>query len=110
MSLHCREGKCIVFTKQQTEETLEGLDIISKPTDACKCTKVHCTQCIPPTCFGHSYDHLQGGALQRTDASKYYRSFSADGTDISYQTLKIMCGLKDMLKVKVQIKIFCDRF
>ena len=27
------------------------------------------------TCFGHSYGHLQEGALQRTDKSKYYRSF-----------------------------------
>jgi hypothetical protein len=33
--------------------------------------KVHYTHCIPPTCFGHSCGHLQGGALQRLRTSKY---------------------------------------
>jgi hypothetical protein len=38
--------------------------------------KVYYTYCINPTCFGHSYGHLQGGggALQRMDTSKYYSS------------------------------------
>jgi len=29
---------------------------------------------IPPTCFGHSCGHLQGGALQTMDTSRYYKS------------------------------------
>jgi hypothetical protein len=33
---------------------------------------VYITHRIPPTCFGHSRGHLQGGALQRIDTSKYY--------------------------------------
>ena len=48
--------------------------MISKPTNA-HCMIVYYTHRIPPTCFGHSYDHLQGRALQRIDISKYYRSF-----------------------------------
>ena len=31
-----------------------------------------CTCCISSTCFGHSCVHIQGGALQRTEASKCY--------------------------------------
>ena len=29
---------------------------------------------IPPTCFGHSWGHPQGGALQRIDVSRCYES------------------------------------
>jgi hypothetical protein len=29
---------------------------------------------VPPTCFSHSCDRPQGGALQRIDTSRYYRS------------------------------------
>jgi hypothetical protein len=45
---------------------------ISKPTNARKCIKVYYTHHTPPTCFGHSCGHPQGGALQRIAASKYY--------------------------------------
>ena len=41
----------------------EGLDMISKPTSACKCVEVYYKHSKPPTCFGHSCDHLQGGAF-----------------------------------------------
>jgi len=37
--------------------------------------KVYYTYHIPPTCFGHLYDHFKEGALQKTDTSKYYRRF-----------------------------------
>ena len=51
--------------------------MISKPRNAHDCMKVFYTHRIPPTCFGHSCGHLQGGVLQRIDTStlKYYRSF-----------------------------------
>ena len=39
--------------------------------------KVYYTHRMPPTCFGHSYDHLQEGILQKTDKSKYYRRFES---------------------------------
>ena len=37
--------------------------------------KVYYVHHVFPTRFDHSHDHLQGGELQRTETSKYYRSF-----------------------------------
>ena len=36
---------------------------------------IYFTHRVHATCFGHSYGHLKGGALQRTDTPKYYTSF-----------------------------------
>jgi len=49
--------------------------MISKPTNAHKCMTVYYTHRIAATCFGHSCDQLQGGALQRIDTSRCYRRF-----------------------------------
>jgi len=49
--------------------------MISKPTNARVCKKVHYTHRTSPTCFDHSYGHHQGDALQRIETSKYYRRF-----------------------------------
>lgn len=37
--------------------------------------KVYGTHCVTATCFGQSFGHIQGAALQRIDKSKCYRSF-----------------------------------
>jgi hypothetical protein len=50
--------------------------------------KVYYTHCIPPTCFGHSCVHLQGGALQKIYISKYYRSQWNQCLDIKYKMLQ----------------------
>jgi hypothetical protein len=55
-----------------------------KPTNAHTFMKLYYTHCISATCFGHSYGHLQGGALQGVHTSKYYRSFWKQCTDIKY--------------------------
>jgi hypothetical protein len=65
--------------------------------------QLHYTHCIPSTCFGHSCGHLQGGALQGTDTSKYYRSILNQRTDI--KTLSVTNNtLKSILRNKIQIK------
>jgi hypothetical protein len=40
-----------------------------KPPRSCKCVNIYCAVnvAIPPTCFGHSCGHPQGGALRRID-------------------------------------------
>jgi hypothetical protein len=48
--------------------------MILKPTNAHKCMKVCYTHRIPPTYFGSSGGHPQGGALQIMDTTKNYRS------------------------------------
>jgi hypothetical protein len=48
------------------------LDMRTNPTKARKCMKIYYRYCVPPTCFGHSCDHLQGGSLQGIETSKYY--------------------------------------
>jgi hypothetical protein len=48
--------------------------MIAKPRNARKCMKVYYKHIIPPTCFGHSCGHPEGGALQRMDTSRYYKS------------------------------------
>jgi len=53
-----------------------SMDKVSK--HAPKYLKVYYTHCIPPTCFVHSYDLLQGDALQRIDILKYYRNVSTN--------------------------------
>jgi hypothetical protein len=63
---------------------IEKLRMISKLTNAHKCMKVYYTHPIRPTGFGHSCGHFQGAALQRIDASKHYRSFWNQCTDIKY--------------------------
>ena len=65
----------ILHIKLYNEHHHSRSDLISKPTSARQSMNVYYTHCIPPTCFGHSCGHLQGGALQRIDTSKYYRSF-----------------------------------
>jgi hypothetical protein len=67
--------------------------------------EVFYTHPIPPTCFGHSGGHLQGDALQRIHTPKYYERFWNQCTDIKYEILKIIYGLKYILKIKI-IKIF----
>jgi len=49
--------------------------MISKTTNTHKCMRVYYKHRIPPTFFGHSCGHPQGGALKWTDTSKYHRSF-----------------------------------
>ena len=49
--------------------------MILKPVNAHKCRNIQYIHCIPPTCFSHSGDHPQLGALQTIDTLKYYRSF-----------------------------------
>jgi len=67
---------------------------------------VYYTHCIPPTCFGHSCGHLQGGALQRTDRHiETLQKFLNLRTDLKYYILKIIHGLKYILKIKIQIRI-----
>jgi hypothetical protein len=39
------------------------------------CVKVYYAYHLPPTCFGHSCDSLQGGTLQRVGALRYYTWF-----------------------------------
>lgn len=49
-----------------------------KRTNACTCIAVHYTQCIPPTCFGHSHGHLQWGVLLRKhrNITKFLNQFT----------------------------------
>ena len=49
--------------------------MISKPSNAHNCMKVHYTHCIRPMSFGRSHGHLQGSALQKIATSKYYVKF-----------------------------------
>ena len=46
-----------------------------KTKNAHKNIKVYYIHRIPPTCFGQSCGHLQGGALQSIHKSKYCRYF-----------------------------------
>ena len=39
------------------------LGMISKPTNASKRIEEYYKHIIPPTCFGHTCDHRQGGAF-----------------------------------------------
>jgi hypothetical protein len=61
---------------------------------------VYYTYRMPPTCFGHSCGYLQGGALQRTNTSKYYRSFWKNAQIwiyngvVSHTQLTLVCDCK----------------
>jgi len=45
-----------------------------KTTNAHKFIKVSSKSNMPPTCFSNTCGHPQGGALQRMDISRYYKS------------------------------------
>jgi hypothetical protein len=66
--------------------------------------KVYYTHRIPPTCFGHLRDHLQGGALQRIhpNITEIFEPMHR------YKILnfKDYVWLKYILKIKIQIKVF----
>ena len=46
-------------------EVMEGLDMISKSTNAHKHMKSYYSHRMPSTCLSHACGSLQGGALQR---------------------------------------------
>jgi len=48
--------------------------MVMKPTNAHKCIKVSSKDNMPATCFSHTCGHPQGGALQRMDILRYYKS------------------------------------
>jgi hypothetical protein len=60
--------------------------MILKPTNVHKCMKVYYTHCLRATCFGHSYGHLQGGALQRIHTHRNITELNGTNADI-YKTL-----------------------
>ena len=39
------------------------VEVVTKPTNACKHLTVYYVHSMPSTCFGHSCGHPQGGAL-----------------------------------------------
>jgi len=59
-----------VYILNDPSPCIEKLETKSNPADARKCMRVYHTHRIPPTCFGHSCGHLQGGALHRIETWK----------------------------------------
>lgn len=58
--------------------------MISKPTNAKKCMKVHYKIYVPPTCFDQSYSHLQGGLLQSIRYIEILQQFFKQFPSVKY--------------------------
>jgi hypothetical protein len=80
-----------------------ALDTVTKPVNVRKCVKLCYTRHITPTCFLNSCGHLQGGTLQRMDASKYCKRFEPMHR---YKIFSFKNNTWVEIHVKVQINTF----
>jgi hypothetical protein len=65
------------------------------------CFKLYFTHYIPPTCFGHSCGHSQGGALQRMDNLRYCKicEIMHRCKILSFEKQSLKCILKSEIQV-----------
>jgi len=62
----------------------EQFDMVAKLANSHKCMKIYYKHIIHSTSYSNSCGHPQGGVLQRTDTSRYYKM--TRGTNLMQQS------------------------